>query len=567
VILLGETTKVFKTKDFFYNNGLVNIKQILKDEIDDLEIKIYEDRLELIFDEEKEDEIFKKMFAYLVKELNIVYRTDNNRIYYYKEQEKFIYDKKFDVKDKASGNDVKYSYSYVTPKELNKTTEQLYNECSKFCDDNGINVKECDDLFKKSNKFKEDNKCNIPIYITLEEFTNNYTEYYFKEEILKFDSKVHTFKGGDKYFNDMLKDKEYIDKWDMLIYFYGVKARKFYNMKDKDNTFIIYPNSSNLKALTRLKKDLNISEQNAKTEKDGEIIEFQTNMNMFEMFKGDGVENQYIHLSTNEEEFRLKSLLYIFSYLNSLEIKDYEEDIDTKRKKLFESIKEISFITYIDAKLKPSLVEYTQAYKLFSLFKELKKYDEDGNLYKYIFKILTAFSQNDNKEKDKGKTTTKRFCDKLLSFKDLRKEYYNLSFNLLKYKIGSLGKKLYSFESEYLKFLKRGDRIMNLHEKGKLMGEGIGKICADLDSKDLIYRIRNIKNHNQFVSYLSGLSFEILKKSEKVYVKSEFKSTLCEVLEYLSNNSDDWEVIRDYMAIYAVNKYQSVNYAKNKDNK
>ncbi|MEJ8555395.1 hypothetical protein [Tepidibacter sp. Z1-5] len=564
---MGEITKVFKTKDFFYNNGLVNIRQILKGKIEGLEIKIYKDRLELILDKNQEDEIFKKIFSYIIKELNIVHRTDNKRIYYYEENKKFVYDYKFNVKDAASANDIKYTYSYITPKELGKSVEQIYIDCNEFCEKNNVDIKECNNLLKKGNNFKEENKCKIPKYITLEEAVNNYSNYYFQKEKLKFDSKVHTFKGGDKYFNDMLDDKEYIDKWDMLVYFYGVKSKKFYNRKDKDNTFVIYPNSNNLKTLLSLKKNLNISEQNSKTEKDGEIIEFQTNMNMFEMFKQDGVKNHYIHLSTTEEEFRLKSLLYIFSYINSLEIKDYEEDVDKTRKKLFEDIKNINFITYVDAKLKSSLTEYTKAYMLFDFFDKLKKYDEEGCLYKYVFRLISSFSQNDSKEKDKGKTSTKQFCDNLMSFKDLRKAYYNLSFNLLKYKIGSLGKEIYSFECEYLKFLRRGDKTMNLHEKGKLMGDEIGKICANLDSKDFLYRLRNIKNHNQFVGYLSSMSFEILKKSSIVYCSGDFKNTLDEVLNYLSDNNDDWEVIRDYMAIYAINKYQSVNYAKNKGDK
>lgn len=248
---------------------------------------------------------------------------------------------------------------------MGTSTESLYSKCIDFCKKNDWDIKDfkVDDMFKKSGKFKEDKKCEIPLYPTIEQAAENYTEYCFNSgnvKIMKFDSKIHTFKGGDNFFYDMLRPDDYIDTWDMIIYFYGVKSKKFYNNMGTD-TFVLLPNSSNLKTLYSLKSDLNISDFNI-SDKNGK--EIKTNFNLYEVLSKDGITNKNIYITNNEEEFTLKTLMYIFSYLTNL-----NGDDDKKVQRILDDISGVSFVSYVDSVLKPCLNEYTKAYRLFNLLK------------------------------------------------------------------------------------------------------------------------------------------------------------------------------------------------------
>jgi len=65
---------------------------------------------------------------------------------------------------------------------------------------------------------------------------------------------------------------------------------------------------------------------------------------------------------------------------------------------------------------------------------------------------------------------------------------------------------------------------------------------------------------NQKLSYFKDLKFAMLKNENKINFNSnEFKEELEKILEHIDDN---WEIIRDYVAIYAIDKYMVSNYAK-----
>ena len=73
-----------------------------------------------------------------------------------------------------------------------------------------------------------------------------------KNNEISLDSKIHTFEWGIGPFTDMLPNKgEKLDKWDALIYWYGTRIKRFYNVN-----FYIYLNSERLDYLLEFKKEL-----------------------------------------------------------------------------------------------------------------------------------------------------------------------------------------------------------------------------------------------------------------------------------------------------------------------
>lgn len=156
-----------------------------------------------------------------------------------------------------------------------------------------------------------------------------------------------------------------------------------------------------------------------------------------------------------------------------------------------------------------------------------------------------------------------KWCKAFLEFKSLRKYYYVTSFNILKNESKSFGKDLYEFEKNYLKNIMKG-KNMSTHEKSKILGESIGYFCAELGDKDLLFKLRNVKNYKQLLSYFKDLKFVSLKYEHKARFSKEFNESLEEVINILET---DWEIIRDYIAIYAIDKFKATNYAKSQQNK
>ncbi len=120
------------------------------------------------------------------------------------------------------------------------------------------------------------------------------------------------------------------------------------------------------------------------------------------------------------------------------------------------------------------------------------------------------------------------------------------------------GKNLFEFEQFYLQNI-LGGKDMSIHEKSKKIGDGIGHFCAELGDKDLLFKLRNVKNYKQMLSYFKDLKFATLKNEKEAKFSKEFTESLDEVLNDIESN---WEIVRDYIAIYAIDKYKSVNFAK-----
>lgn len=571
---------IYKHKDMIFNNGIVNLYHFLQNKNLDIDVELDTSFLSLKMNDEKSEEIYFKILRGFFKEYKIVHQTKNNRWFYDDKREDFILDKRFDVVGKSSGNDILsgvYSYKIVDDSEKENIQKKYLNFCKKYNWQPDLKKIKVSDIEKELNLDKNLDKdiklhkvlyyldshrehLNVPngnnevvLAITLDEGVQNFTQYFVKDKVLKLDSKIHTFEDGQGSFHDMVKPpKNYkIDKWKALIYWFGGRVQRFYNY-----SYFIYPNSSNLKALEKFKEFLKIDDKNIQIrDKKGELKTIGTNIDFYKRLSTDGIYNQNFYISKSEEEFEVKFFMYLFSIIYHIE-EQYEKANRRRkatRKEIYDALQQISFVVYTDdGTFKTSFSEYTKAYQLIKFFELLK----ENALFDYLADVLVTFSMSQGSKEIN--LNLQRWCQNLLNFSSLRREYYMASFNILKNDSKSFGKKLFSLEAHYLKKL-LGGKDMNIHEQSKKLGDGIGHYCAELGDKDLLFKLRNVKNYKQLIAYFRDLKFSILKNEEKAKFSKEFNDSLSEMLENIEPN---WEIVRDYIAIYAIDKYRAVAYAK-----
>ncbi len=570
--------KTFETQDVFFNNGIINLLAYLqKNPIAGCEYTYTSNELSIKICKENEEAIFYKLLENLIKENNIVHLTKNDRLYWYKEKGTFKIDKRFDVEGKASPNDVKNIFDYISVKELNISSEDFYELYNKFADENKVKQKdrmnhEIAFRDKSTGSLKSEDMLKIPLYITLEKAISNFTKYLVKGNTLPLDSKIHQFEDGGYCFRDLLSNNNVcIDKWDALIYWYGCRIGRLFN-----SNYYIYLNSLDLNSLKTYKTHLNIPNRKARIidEKTEEIKEINTNINIYEQLNRDGIKNKNFYISNSQQEVQVKFLMYLYSTIYHIE-DDYENKIKDERRKigkkeLYDSISKITFVTYTeDGPLKSSLEEYTKAYKMFEMFEKLitqRDTEDQSNLFKYLADLITIIrmSKPDRVEN----LNIRSFSDNILSFKPLRCNYYEASFDILKNDKRGFGSNLYLFEGKYLEFTERSKLEMSMHMYSKKLGEEIGYLAATFQDENLLYKLRNIKNFKQLVSYIKDLKFAVLKhqkdekKESRAGFTNEFNEILLLVLQELEKDNGGWELVRDYIAIYAIDKYRITKYAK-----
>jgi len=488
-----------------------------------------------------------------LKDNEIVYQTDNDRWYFDKTRMDFILDKKFDTKG-GQKNDLRNGvYLYKKISDLGLSREEVERLYLDFCERTNFKPEK-----EQNGKLKVPNKKNeVIIAITLDEAIERFSKYFVSNDILPIDSKIHSFEDGQRYFHDMLSQpKSYkLDKWNALIYWFGGRNKRFYNF-----SYFIYLNSSNLQALNKFKEFLQICDDKIEyRDEKSKVIPTSSNIDFFEILSKDEIINKHFYISKSAEEFELKFFMYLFSMMYHIEER-YEKANERRRerqKELYETLQYLSFVIYTeDGTFKASLTEYTRAYQLIQFFQVLK----ESGLFKYLSDVFQVFSLCQGK--DEVNLNLKHWCQKLLSFSNLRKEYYLTSFNTLKKDSKGFGKLLFEFEQSYLNYI-LGGKDMSIHEDSKKVGDGVGYFCAVTKDKDLLFKLRNVKNYKQLVSYFKDLKFSALKKEKEARFSKEFNDSLESILESIEQN---WEIARDYIAIYAIDKFKATNYQNSKSN-
>ncbi len=542
--------KIFTCKDFFYNNGIVNLYQFLQNKDFGITFSLDQNELTLEFDAQKEDQVYTQILNSFLKDNKIVYQTDNDRWYFDETKMDFIVDKKFDTKG-GQKNDLRNGvYLYKKISELGLSREEVEKLYLDFCERTKLKPEtESNGTLKVPNKNNE-----VIIAITLEQAIERFSKYFVSGDELSIDSKIHSFEDGQDYFHDMLRQPQTykIDKWNALMYWFGGRVQRFYNY-----SYFIYPNSSNLEALNTFKEFLQINDNRKEyRDDDSKIVTTSSNIDFFNVLRKDEIVNKYFYISKSAEEFEVKFFMYLFSVIYHIE-EQYENANERRRaqkKELFDTLQYMSFIIYTDdGTFKTSLNEYTKAYRLIQFLMKLK----EELLFKYLGHVFQVFSMSQGNEIN---LNLQYWCQKILSFSNVRKEYFVTSFSILKNNSQGFGKELFEFEQSYLKNVLGGNE-MGIHENAKKIGDGVGFFCAELGDKDLLFKLRSVKNYKQLVSYFKDLKFSSLKNADKARFSNEFNESLENLLVNVEQN---WEIARDYIAIYAIDKFKTVSFAKTK---
>ncbi len=567
----------FLVKDVFFNNGLVNLYQFLQEYIFDIDIKLEKSFLELKYKDEK---IFFEILNKFLEEKEIVtFNKKNTRIFFDTNTNEFTQAAKVNIKNGGS-NDSKNALIRVHIDDLSISKEELLKKEEKYIQENENHTK---DEYKIEKCYYDKSKQEIYVLSSLQEYIEKFSSYLVKDDFLALNSSIHNFEDGQKSFHDMIKiSKNYnIDKWEALIYWFGTKIQHYFNF-----AFFIYPNSSNLGALNIFKRDLKIKdEKNSFRDEDDVLITTNTNVNFYDQLRKDkifGKKFKNFYISKSDVEFELKFFMYLFSKISHIE-SSYEKALDkdkmTKRKeKIFDALQEITFVVYVeDGTFKKSLNEYTKAYQFIQFLEELKKTkiniqkEQESNLFVYLADMIVTFGLSQSSKEIN--INFQKWCKAFLEFKSLRKYYYTTSFNILKNESKSFGKGLYEFERIYLKNIMKG-KNMNILEESKKLGEQIGDFTSKkfdmLDKKgdkDLLFKIRNIKNSKQLLSFLKDVEFTFLKDYKSESTTNNYYLDTTKLLADESFITNNWEAIRDYIAIFAIDKYKRVIYSKSNNQK
>lgn len=546
-----EKIKTFTTKDVFFNNGMINLYHFTNEYDFDIKIELKQGLLEIKYT--NEDVYFDILNKFFKEKKIVTFNEKNKRIFFDTKRNKFIQSSKINIKNGGS-NDSKnvlikqHIDDLKISKEELKRQEDLYKSSYENHSKDEFKIEKC---------YYDKTKQELYILSTLEEHISKFSSYLVKDDKLIINSSIHNFEDGQKSFHDMIKvSKLYkIDKWDALIYWFGTKIQYYYNF-----SFFIYPNSSNIEALSIFKENLQIEDERITfRDKDDKLITTSSNIDFFEQLKNDGIFNSHFYISKSELEFELKFFMYLFSKIYHIEdeYKNARARVKKSRQKIYDALQEIRFVVYVeDGTFKKSLNEYTKAHELIKFFEKLKEKD----LFAYLSDIIMTFSLSQGQKE--VNVNFQKWCKNFLEFKELRRYYYVGSFNILKNNSKPFGKKLFDFEQIYLKTIMKG-KDMNIHKKSKKVGESIGYFCAELNDKDLLFKLRNVKNYKQLLSYFKDLKFASLKNESKAKFSKEFNESLEEIIEILES---DWEIIRDYIAIYAIDKYKATTYAKTHNN-
>lgn len=128
---------------------------------------------------------------------------------------------------------------------------------------------------------------------------------------------------------------------------------------------------------------------------------------------------------------------------------------------------------------------------------------------------------------------------------------------------------LYKFLKEYLEVIGMVE-LKKLHETSMVVGNRIGYFAATNNNKTLLYQLREIGNLEGLTEFFKDLEYEILKEDAGAIWNSKPEGREERYSDYINKllinvqSNKDTQLARNYLGIYAVQKYLSTKYAKSK---
>ncbi len=195
-----------------------------------------------------------------------------------------------------------------------------------------------------------------------------------------------------------------------------------------------------------------------------------------------------------------------------------------------------------------------------------------GKLINYLHQKDLKKAQNVLKEEFCNRILNAQYIDDLLAeicYYNLQRGNGNLpSQGYLKNDEENKINPLYEFNKRYINLLKMDEKTKVLHDVAKETGEKIGDFCAKADNKNILYELREIEKYEGLTEFFKNFEYEVLKvmadEAGKVLL-GETKENINKLLKEISE--EDIKIVRNYLAIYAIQKYIGVEYAKSKSTK
>uniref|UniRef100_UPI0024920AD0 hypothetical protein n=1 Tax=Methanobacterium formicicum TaxID=2162 RepID=UPI0024920AD0 len=129
------------------------------------------------------------------------------------------------------------------------------------------------------------------------------------------------------------------------------------------------------------------------------------------------------------------------------------------------------------------------------------------------------------------------------------------------------GRPLFTFLEKYLEVTGMVD-LKELHEICMIVGDRIGYFAENNNNKNLLYELREIGNLENLTEFFRDLEYAILKEkagaiwNSKPEGKDETYSDFINKLLINVQSNKETALVRNYLGIYAVQKYMSTKYAK-----
>jgi len=227
---------------------------------------------------------------------------------------------------------------------------------------------------------------------------------------------------------------------------------------------------------------------------------------------------------------------------------------------------------------------YTKTSYIAKFFKDIEgitypTYDKEGreNRRWFFGRLVNYMNQ---KDLGNAKNLLKEeFCYRILNCQFIDDLLVDISYYNLQTKEKGKDKKkqkayplnlkaLYDFNKKYNGLLKMDEKIKRLHEAAKEVGAAVGSFSVEIDNKAILYQLREIEKYEGLTEFFKDFEYEVLKvKDEKKRevvrgLLGGVKERINEVLE--ETRPEDIRVVRNYLAVYAIQKYLSKQYAKSK---
>jgi hypothetical protein len=570
------TTLNFEKRDFLYDNGLVNIfLTILKDKsrfdmvsdyhvrYKNTDIKLTDLKLQISGDIKEIKEIYFILRSIYYSK--VFEETNNFKPYYDSKNDTVVIGPVLSVKPFLERSE--------RAKDLLPTTQLKYSKLKE--------LQEIEEVMKKN----FDGKVDKSILRGKKALNANFLP---PEKL----GKVNIYSKPEKLGDDVCENIKEILIGEKCV-FCGLNYTKYKNSEGKTKSFVIASNNLVFDFGTG---DSKPSFRDSRTKKDLTICFNCDIIYRYGLMKNYFVDNNVFLISgpslklVNSIKLRLPNLTDNYldtkskSKTNFLEKSDFiTTDMNSHLLLLFYKIymnfirrDEICLFSVFYFIVKGTKIEEL---KLYNKMSYLTEFFEETNCITiagkpFLYQLMKYAYYKDFRAPKTKNMPRKKIASEILDAKPINSSIFNLSYYNLSLEKSSWldnhpkrGRPLFTFLEKYLEVTGMVD-LKELHEICMIVGDRIGYFAENNNNKNLLYELREIGNLENLTEFFRDLEYAILKEkagaiwNSKPEGKDETYSDFINKLLINVQSNKETALVRNYLGIYAVQKYMSTKYAK-----